>query len=196
MIRAFLLATAFSLSWADSVLAAPSLDLTPIVKDVRVDGASRRLVFFRSAHTGLGRLSLVEYAAPWPVHGGRESAIMSIPGKDACASISSLETPDPVDWEDEATVVDWVKRMVPAEASGFHIEEIVRDPVRLNEHSTIEVIMCYSLFGRPLQISAFVCRRKGERQNEVFLFQLASTPVHFKEVHQTFRASLYSIVGF
>lgn len=196
MTRALLLGSALLLSWLTSALATPSLDLTPIIKEVRVDGAMRRLVFFRSAHTGLGRLSLVEYAAPWPVHGGRETAIMSIPGMDACASIKSLETEEPIDLEDEETVVEWLKKLVPSDATGLQIEQLVKDPVRLNEHGTVEVIMCYSLFGRPLQVSAFLCRRHGDRQTELFLFQLAATPVHFKEVHKAFRASLYSIVGF
>ena len=115
---------------------------------------------------------------------------------DACASIKCLETAEPLDLEDEDAVAEWVKKMVPSDATGFRIEQMVKDPVRLNEHGTMEVIMCYSLFGRPLQVSAFLSRRRGDRQTELFLFQLAATPLHFKELHKAFRASLYSIVGF
>lgn len=196
MMRALLILPLLCLTWPAASLAAPSLDLTPISKEVRVDGASRRLVFFRSANTASGRLTLVEYAAPWAINGGRDCAIMSIPGMDACASIKSLELDEPLDLEDPEAVGEWVKKLIPTGAAGFQIEEIVKDPVRLNEHGTVEVIMCYSFFGRPLQVSAFLCQRRGQRKSEVFLFQLATTPLHFKQVHKTFLASLYSIVGF
>lgn len=196
MIRSLLLLAALVFSAPALSNAAPSLDLTPISKEVRVDGALRRLVFFRSANMGAGRMSLVEYAAPWPINGGRDCATMSIPGMDACASIKSLELEEPLDLEDETAVTDWVKKLIPTGAVGLQIDQVLKDPVRLNEHGTIEVILSYSFFGRPLQVSAFLCQRRGERHTELFLFQLATTPVHFKQVHKTFLASLYSIVGF
>jgi hypothetical protein len=196
MTRLLLSALVLLLSWVPAGLAEPSLDLTPIPKEIRVDGAIRRLVCFRSNEAGSERLSLVEYAAPWPMTGDRASAVMSIPGMNASASIKSVEPGEPLDVENDVAVREWVTKTAPVDATGFNIEQILRDPVRLNEHGTVEVIMSYSLFGRPLQVSAFLCRRRGDGQTEFFLFQLAATPVHFKEVHKTFRASLYSIVGF
>jgi hypothetical protein len=184
------------LAWSPAGRSAPSLDLTPSVKEVRADGAVRRLVFFRSAQLGVRHFSLVEYAAPWPISGDREAAIMSVPGMNACASIKGVETAEALDLDDEAAVVEWVSRLVPTGATALHIEQVVRDPVRLNEHGTIEVILTYSFFGRPLQVSAFLCRRKGDYPGEIFLFQLAATPLQFEAAHRTFRASLYSIAGF
>ena len=183
-------------SIAEMACASSSVDFTPISQVVREDGATRRLVFFRSAPTGMHRLSLVQYAPPWPVVGHCESASMSVPGKDASVLIKSVETEEPLCLEDEACVVEWITKSLPKGAERVHVERVTRDPVRLNGQPTIEVTVSYAYFGRSLQESFFLCHRRGIRPCEVFVFQVTAKPANFKEVHDVFQASLNSIVGF
>lgn len=195
MFRILLTAAALAAS-ALGAFASSSLDFTPIGKDLHYDGTLRKLVFFRSGHAGIGRLSLVEYTPPWPITGSREGAHMGVPGSDATVRLRSLETAEPLALEDEAAVVAWVKSLMPTEACRLKVERLVKNPVRLNDHPTLEVTLSYALYGRPLQVSLFICQRKDPRPLELFVFEVAAKPEHFQKAHDAFQASLYTIVGF
>ncbi len=121
---------------------------------------------------------------------------MTVPGKDATVLLRSVETVEPLSLDDEAAVSDWVKSLLPAEACRLKVERILKSPVRLNDHPTVEVTVTYALYGRPLQVSMFVCQRRAGRPLELFVFEVAARPEHFQAVHDTFQSSLYSIVGF
>ncbi|MES2569826.1 MAG: hypothetical protein V4710_07180 [Verrucomicrobiota bacterium] len=175
--------------WVATACAqSDKLNLTPINTTFQLEGVHIKIVKFYSESAS------VEYSPPWPITGSPEIAHMQIPNVDAQADIERIQTETPLDLEDDEQVKGFVISRLPKEAEEINVEQIEKNPLKLNNKPTTEISLEYVIAGRRIQLSTLLAQRSPG--NSLYLFSLSSNPAIFEKLHRTFRRSLYSITEF
>ncbi len=180
---------------APSSDTAATVDFTPVPKETKLEGATIHLVQFRPTSAAPGTRSL-EYQPPWPIAGTPDKATMRIPLRDAVASMQRVTLPVALDAIDEGVFKQWMGKRLGDGVDAFKIENIAKNPVKLNGKPTVEVTMTYGYFGRNVRHSILLCERHEGDKRDLISFEIQSAPADFQQLHRTFQSSLYSLSGF
>jgi hypothetical protein len=173
---------------AGAFAQSEKLNLTPVNSTFKLEGVQLKIVRFYS------EASFVEYSPPWPITGSPEIARLQVPAADAQADIQRVQTDTPLDFSNDEALKKFVLDRLPKEAEDIEAQPIERDPLRINNKPTAEIILNYVIGGRRIELSTLLVQRSPG--TTVYLFSLSANPASFQKLRQTFRRSLYSVTEF
>jgi hypothetical protein len=169
--------------------AQADLDLTPTQQVHTLERMPIPQVVF---HDGAKEI-IFQPPRGWTCAGSHNSAALSIPNyPDAKAIIQSaahLRIPALDDKAGKLFQTNLGLLQLPKGAKDVKIAEVDVNPLVVDSHATLEVIVTYSFFGQACEKSILLVDRNGAEVS----FSLDTLAADFKQLHTAFHGSIYSL---
>ena len=192
-----------------STSIARALDLTPIEAKASNEAGEYSYLEFRD-----GR-SKVTYMPPksWDYRGDASCLRLSthdVSSAEFNITHRPLKESLPVAEENLKAFEEIARQSLPQGALKAETETVLFNPMEIDGHKTIEVVMCYSFFGQMIKSSLLFAVRESApvrfrveasaaseaaRSATLFTFRVAARPGEFQRVRKEFFYSLNTIVG-
>lgn len=194
------------ITWA---VSASALDLTPIETKASGEGGQYTYVEFRDGHTKM------TYMPPkaWDFRGDASCFRMAdrdVSSAEIDITLRSLKDPLKLDDSNLKEFEEIAVRGLPQGAIKVETESTVFNPMEIDGHKTVEVVVCYNFFGQTIKASSLFAIRECApvrfrvgsvpastmaRDSMLLIFRTAAPLNEFDRMRKVFHLSLHTIAG-